>query len=260
MFLEKHFLTAENPKGTIVFCHGAWHNAHCWGERFLNLFKENGYNVVYFSFRNHGESHIGKFIRIKDYVEDLEHVINSIETDLIHLVGHSMGGHIVLKYLENPSPKINSTILLCPIPYNGVWRTTLKVGFHYPVSLLKCIISFSLKPLMKDYRIFKRFFYDDTFNEKELRSYYAEVELESYWAYLDMLFLDLIKSKKIKNPLFLISAEHDYLFSAESLKKSAEKLNATYKNYENTCHNIFTTHVRETLVKDILRFIETEKP
>src|SRR4030067_501694 len=84
----------------LLFIHGMWHGAWCWDETFLPFFAEHGYRVTALSLRGHAGSE-GKIrgSRIADYVSDVERVVRTFETPPV-LIGHSMGGFIVQKYLE----------------------------------------------------------------------------------------------------------------------------------------------------------------
>ena len=86
----------------LLFVHGAWHAAWCWDEYFLNFFADKGYRALALSFRGHGGSSTDKPLRacsVADYVEDISVVADSLPAPPV-VIGHSMGGLIVQKYLE----------------------------------------------------------------------------------------------------------------------------------------------------------------
>jgi pimeloyl-ACP methyl ester carboxylesterase len=100
----------------LLFVHGAWHAAWCWDEHFLNFFADKGYRALALSLRGHGNSPSPKPIRactIADYVDDLESVADSLPTKPV-VIGHSMGGAIVQKYLE--SHEAPAGVLLASVP------------------------------------------------------------------------------------------------------------------------------------------------
>ena len=100
-------IISEKPKRVshklpILFVHGAWHGAWCWKKYFMPYFAENGYSSYALSFRGHGESERPKHfkrMRITDYVKDVEQVVSTLPEKPI-LIGHSMGGLVVQKYLD----------------------------------------------------------------------------------------------------------------------------------------------------------------
>jgi pimeloyl-ACP methyl ester carboxylesterase len=87
----------------LLFVHGAWHAAWCWDEHFLDFFADKGYRALAVSLRGHGNSPTLKPLRscsIADYVHGVASVADSLPTTPV-LIGHSMGGFIVQRYLES---------------------------------------------------------------------------------------------------------------------------------------------------------------
>jgi pimeloyl-ACP methyl ester carboxylesterase len=108
----------------LLFVHGAWHGAWCWDEHFLGYFSQLGFSAHAVSLRGHGESE-GKerlrFARLSDFVEDLEQTVDALPATPV-LIGHSMGGFVVQKYLERRRAPL--AVLLASIPPGGPggWR------------------------------------------------------------------------------------------------------------------------------------------
>src|SRR6202008_3444134 len=95
--------SSESHQVPLHFVHGGEHAAWCWDEHFLDYFAANGYRALALSLRGHGMSPNCKPPRacsIADYVQD----VCSIAHHLSHtpvIVGHSLGGFVVQKYLES---------------------------------------------------------------------------------------------------------------------------------------------------------------
>src|SRR3954469_9427392 len=86
----------------LLFVHGAWHGAWCWDEHFLDFFADKGYRALAVSLRGHGGSPTSRPLRscsIADYVDDVRSVAEKLPTPPM-VIGHSMGGLVVQKYLE----------------------------------------------------------------------------------------------------------------------------------------------------------------
>jgi pimeloyl-ACP methyl ester carboxylesterase len=104
----------------LLFVHGAWHSAWCWDEHFLDFFADNGYRALALSLRGHGGSPTAKpihTISIADYVEDVVTVAEGLPTPPV-VIGHSMGGFVVQKYLE--THQAPAGVLLASIPPKGI--------------------------------------------------------------------------------------------------------------------------------------------
>ena len=91
----------------ILFVHGAWHGAWCWDEHFLDYFSEKGFAAHALSLRGHGSSEGRerlRRVRLRDFLEDVAAVAELLPAPPI-LVGHSMGGFVIQKYLELDRPR-----------------------------------------------------------------------------------------------------------------------------------------------------------
>ena len=255
--------SVSDPLGTIILVHGAWHSAICWGDTFLPYFAEQGYNVLAPSLRHHGKSEgVGalRWQRIRDYAADIQQVVQNLE-GIIYLVGHSMGGHVVQKYLElYPDAPIEKAVLLCSVPPHGVWRATLKAISKHPMSFLLVNLTLSFKPLLRSTERVKELFFTNRITGKQLETAFKNVQDESYLAYWDMLFLDLPKPQKIKTPMLVIGGSDDFIFGKKDVLATAKAYNTDLSSgthegvlFENEAHNLFM----ENNWRDVARVIET---
>src|ERR1700761_8827579 len=86
----------------LLFVHGAWHAAWCWDEHFLSFFADRNYRALAVSLRGHGNSPTTRLrtCSVADYVEDVNVVADSLPSRPV-VIGHSLGGLVVQKYLES---------------------------------------------------------------------------------------------------------------------------------------------------------------
>jgi pimeloyl-ACP methyl ester carboxylesterase len=232
---------STHKKGTIIFCHGAWHDARCWQPTMMPYFAEQGYDCIALSYRNHGKSEANgslKFRRIHEYVADVQSVVETIEGKVI-LIGHSMGGLVVQKYLEKYPNRITKAVLLCSVPPHGVWRVTLKNALRYPIRFLKVNLLWTLYPFVDTLEMFRMHFYTEGVPETELKDLHSQIQDESFLAFLDMLFLDLPKVSKIKTPVQVIGGGKDYIFPPADVLKTAKAYNTEAFILEGETHNLF---------------------
>ena len=114
----------------LLFVHGAFAGAWVWDEHFLPYFAAQGYHAHALSLRGHGGSFGCDNIdshSVHDYVDDLATVIADLPKPPI-LVGHSMGGFIVQKYLErHPVP---AAVLMCSVPPQGLVAAQFSLLFQ----------------------------------------------------------------------------------------------------------------------------------
>jgi hypothetical protein len=227
-------ISQNKPK--ILFVHGAWHDSWYWEENFLPYFYSKGYSCYAFDLRSHGRSKpTGKnrmrFISLNDYVKDLDKVVKYLTVNSrVVLVGHSMGGLIVQKYLQRQDKSIDSAVLLAPATAKGVFGVTIKIMFHHPLLYLKMNLFMSLYPLMANYKLFKKYlFYSET-NEEKLKNYQSLVQNESYRAYINMIYTRINK-KKISIPILIIGGEKDEIFPKKQIMNLGKKLSAKNSYY-----------------------------
>ncbi len=108
--IRKGRRTPERPV-PLIFVHGAWHGAWCWDEHFPAYISAGlGYECLAPSLRGHGGSPGGARLnraRIADYVDDVAQVASTLDTPPV-VIGHSMGGLVVQKYLaEHDAPGVS---------------------------------------------------------------------------------------------------------------------------------------------------------
>jgi pimeloyl-ACP methyl ester carboxylesterase len=116
--IDKGSCTEAHP-APLLFVHGVAHAAWCWDEHFLDFFADKGYRALAVSIRGHGGSPTSKPLRkcsIADYIDDVDAVADTLPTRPV-VIGHSMGGFVVQKYLE--SHHAPASVLVASFPPGG---------------------------------------------------------------------------------------------------------------------------------------------
>jgi pimeloyl-ACP methyl ester carboxylesterase len=129
--IDKGSVTKSHP-APLLFVHGAVHAAWCWEDHFLDFFADNGYRVIALSLRGHGGSPASKPLNkctIADYVDDVRSVAETLPATPV-LIGHSMGGFIVQKYLE--TGKAPAAVLVSSAPPRSWFLTSLRGAGKHP--------------------------------------------------------------------------------------------------------------------------------
>lgn len=129
--IDKGQASDEHPH-PLLFVHGAWHGGWCWNEHFLSFFPSRGFRAIALSLRGHGTSPIQKSPRrysISDFLTDLSSVAQHLPTAPV-LVGHSMGGFLVQKYLETHD--IPAAVLIASAPPRGHLRSLMRSVSRHP--------------------------------------------------------------------------------------------------------------------------------
>jgi pimeloyl-ACP methyl ester carboxylesterase len=236
--IEKGSATGSHPL-PLLFVHGAWHGAWCWDEHFLDFFADRGYACHAVSLRGHGASPGGERLRrtrIRDYVGDLAEVAAQLPAQPV-LVGHSMGGFVIQKYLEQHIAA--GAILVAPIPPTGVLRVTLYIARHYPVPFAKVHAALRLAPLVATRELVRDLLFSASTPEELVNTYQQRVHDESYRAFLDMLALDLVKSRQVNRvPTLVLGAEHDSIVSQRQIRRTAAVYGAEAEIFPGMGHDM----------------------
>ncbi|MBL8154990.1 MAG: alpha/beta fold hydrolase [Anaerolineae bacterium] len=245
-----------SPKPTpIVFVHGAWHGAWCWEENFLPAFAQAGYPVTAFSLRAHGRSPTNKsirFLRIGDYLADLDSIIQQIGTPPI-LIGHSMGGYIVQKYLEtHPLP---AGILLASIPLPGALPFVLRHTLRHPWPMLKTLLTFNGYEVVRTPALAKDAFFSDSLPDETAARYHARLNSESTLIILDSSLFARIRSSRIQSPMLVIGAANDRVFTVAEQESMARAYGSAAHILPNTAHDLMLERNWRSAVEIILAWL-----
>jgi len=96
--LNALYISADNNKPTVIYCHGQGENISEW-QNIAQFLANNGYGVFMLDYRGHGKStgspsESGLYIDLESSIKYLTDNKNVIRTDII-LWGRSLGGAIV---------------------------------------------------------------------------------------------------------------------------------------------------------------------
>ncbi|MGB9303603.1 MAG: alpha/beta fold hydrolase [Mycobacterium sp.] len=236
--IDKGSATESHPV-PLLFVHGAWHGAWCWDEHFLDFFADRGYACHAVSLRGHGASPGRERLRrtrIRDYVSDIAETAAQLSVPPV-LVGHSMGGFAVQHYLEQHTAA--GAILVAAIPPTGVLRVTLYIARHYPVLFAKVNAFMRLGPLVAAEKPVRELLFSASTPDEQVTTYQKRLQDESYLAFLDMLALDLVKTKRVDRvPMLVLGAEHDGIVSHREIRRTAAVYGAESEIFPGIGHDV----------------------
>lgn len=244
----------------IVFVHGAWHAAWCWEENFMNFFAQHGFTNHALSLRGHGSSFGHDRLsstRIKDYVDDLVSFTQSLKSSPI-LIGHSMGGFIIQKYLENY--EAHAVVLLASLPHSGILDLNLEFAACHPLLYFRMHIRRSLKVLLENKNYIRDSFFSETLDENKIKQYFNRMGDESYAALWDMTIRDLPRLKVVKNPILVLGAEDDWLVKPNQIEKTAEAYNADCFIFQNMGHEMMLDTNWKAVAQKIIDWLKDIYP
>lgn len=220
----------------VLFVHGMFDAAWCWSEHFLPYFAQHGYKSHALSLRGHGASEGREKLRwtsIASFVSDVAQVAGQLESPPV-LVGHSMGGMVVQKYLE--SHQAPAAVLLASAPPTGTGPASMRFARRYPLIFLKANLTFSLIHRISTPELYKEAFFSANIPESELTTYHARVQDDSYRAIVDMNFLNLPRPEKINTPMLVLGTTADAQVTSDEVEVTAKAYNTRAEFFPDMGH------------------------
>lgn len=229
---------SPSDKPPVLFVHGAWHGAWCWEENFLDYFAAKGHTAIAFSLRGHGASS-GKerlrLTRLRHYIEDVKQIVDSLPSAPI-IVGHSMGGFVVKKYLEIGSAK--AAALMTPVPPRGPWGLTWRMFRQHPLLVLKCYLTLRLYHMVRDTNLIRTWFFSEDIPKEQLSRYASKIQDESFLVYVDMLFSDWKQRPRADIPVTVLGAKNDQIFPPAEVNATASSFGIKAHFFDGMAHDL----------------------
>lgn len=206
--IDKGSATESHPV-PLMFIHGAVHSAWCWDEHFLDYFADDGYRSIAFSMRGHGGSGLdGKALGacgIADYVDDMRSVISRLPQHPV-LVGHSMGGFVVQKYLESAGAP--AAVLMSSAPPRTWFIRSMRAGRHHPWLGMKSTMTRNALALYPTPALVREALFSPRTPDVVVQKCFERLERESFRALnTDMGFRNLVRPHLVSTPLLVLDGE-----------------------------------------------------
>jgi len=227
----------DKKEDIILFVHGAWHGAWCWEKYYMPFFANSGYDTYALIFRHHEKAGrvngINK-IKLNDYVEDLVMAVGQLEKAPI-IIGHSMGGLVLQKYLVENS--CNKAIFLAAVPPSGVFRLAIKLIFTTSYALFSLLVQ-DLFLLVNDINKVKWSFFSEDASNEDIQYCFNNLSSESYKAFLHMIYPNIKSTPYLQIPMLALGAEKDKFFTKEENEMIAKKYKADCMTLPNIAHDM----------------------
>lgn len=250
--------TPEKPKGGIIVVHGV--GEHCGRYRpFVDYFTKKGYKVCVYDQRGHGRSD-GKRVyvrRFESFKKDLDAFStfcqqgDSSNTGLAwFLVGHSMGGQIVLNYLAEFPGRFRAACATSPNLEIALtmpkWMEVLgkMVLYIWPTMKLKELTNPNW--LTHDSKMVEEYLKDPLV--------YPYVTLGIGKEIVKNLERIFTLCNKIRTPLLMLHGSEDRYCRVNGTKRFFEELTLAQKQlkiYEGLYHELFNETNKEDIFHDV---------
>jgi alpha-beta hydrolase superfamily lysophospholipase len=217
----------------ILLVHGAWHGAWCW-EGFAEHLGQRGHGVRVVPLRGHDRP--GRiWHRIRHYVEDVRAAVAELAEPPI-LVGHSMGGFAVQKFLEQGHAA--GAVLMASVPPWGVVSLTARMALRHPLAFLASNLRLRLRPLLSTPALVRELMFTPDTPAEIVDSCAARVNDESYLAFLDMLLFVRVRTSRVRAPLLVLGGSRDTMFTAAQVRKTARLYGTDAELFDGMGHDM----------------------
>jgi len=235
--------TRKNRKKTpILFIHGAFSGAWMWTETFMPFLAKAGYASYAVSLRGHGGSAGHEHMdwhSIADYVDDVGKVVDWLGQDAF-LVGHSMGGFVVQKYLERRAAP--GVALVCSVPPQGLIAAQFHLMLQRPEVFLE--INRIMEGNYADTQVVRDALFAGEVTEELLQTWLSRMQAESHRAIWDMSMFNLPNLMLMRHPpMLVLGAEQDLLVPAFLVQTTAQTYGVAHHIFRNMGHAV--THEKE---------------
>jgi pimeloyl-ACP methyl ester carboxylesterase len=215
----------------LLFVHGACHASWCWDAHFLDYFADRGFRALAVSLRGHGDSGLdGKPLNacsIADYVEDVRSVVKQLPVPPV-LVGHSMGGFVVQKYLESASAP--AAVLMSSAPPRTWFVRSMWAGRRHPWLGVKSNVTRNALALYPEPAFVREALFSPRTPEPVIQDCFERIQNESFRALTsDMSIRNLVRTRLVTTPLLVL--EGDQVFWGRRVARDigrAYQLDAEY--------------------------------
>ena len=196
----------------IVLVHGAWHGGWCW-DQVAEALRERGHRVDAVTLPGHDRPGSPKRIwhRISQYVAAVDRAVAACSEPPV-LVGHSMGGYTVQRYLERGSARTG--VLVASVPRRGAFPANLRLMREEPRAVLAATALLDYHRLVDTPQKVRDLFLSDDAPPTVVDALAGRLQSESALAILTMVVRPP-RPARVTTPVRVIAAEDDTIFTLE---------------------------------------------
>lgn len=241
----------------LLFVHGAYSSARLWAPYFLPFFADAGYDAYALSLRGHGASEGRELLaqtRLRDYVADVVQVCCELDEWPV-LIGHSMGGMVVQKVLnDHPIP---AAVLMASAPPHGLVPSMLGTAVFNPRVFQQMTFLQVLGPGAASIEGARRALFRPDTPDEEIRRLLPPAEPGGLRVMLDMMGLDLPPSLPRHDvPVLVLGGREDACITTAAVEATARAFNTKAVLFEGMPHAMMLDREWRTVAQHILDWLE----
>ncbi len=244
---------SQSDAPPLLFVHGAFAGAWCWDEHFLPWFAQQGYESHALSLRGHQSSDLtGKAMHlsgIADYVEDVAEVATELSRPPI-LIGHSMGGFVVQRYLIEHSAA--AAVLMASVPPTGLAGPAFSIATSHPLLMWQIALFQIFGMHETSSGLLHDALFSSTKPRHETAKYFPAAKQESIRATIDMYTVGLpLPSIPSDMPMKVVGGGLDKLIAPLHIDWTGIYYGVQSKIYEDVGHAMMLDAHWERIAQNI---------
>jgi pimeloyl-ACP methyl ester carboxylesterase len=186
-------------------------------------------------------------------VEDVAVAVRQLPRPAVG-IGHSLGGFVVQKYVEEHDAPAG--VLLSSPPPSGMLHPALRIARRRPLVSAKTNRTLSLAPVIATPELAREAFFSGDFPGDELRGYWRLMQQESYMAFVDMVALNLSRPEKVKTPMLVLGAARDNMLQPDEIEATAHAYHTQAEIIPDVAHNSMLETRWERVAERILAWLQ----
>ena len=171
------------------------------------------------------------------------------------LIGHSLGGLVVQKYLEKHDAR--AAVLLAPSPVTGMFRSGLRLVLQHPWLFAKVHIAREPGILYSTPARARSFLFSSSLGEESVRRNSARLGRESFRAMLDMAYsrprVDRIQRRGC--PMLVLGAGDDVIVRPAEVERTARAYGAPSAIFPSMGHDMMLDNRWEQVAEHVRRWL-----
>lgn len=241
----------------LLFVHGAYSSAPLWAPYFLPFFAAAGYDAHALSLRGHGAS-AGRDrlaqTRLKDYADDVVQVCCDLGEWPV-LIGHSMGGMVVQKVLnDHPIP---AAVLMASAPPHGLVPSMLGAAVFNPRVFRQMSFLQVLGPGAASIDGARRALFRPDTSDEEIRTLLPPAEPGGFRVMLDMMGFDLPPSLPRRDvPVLVLGGTEDACITTAAVEATARAYGTKAVLFSGMPHAMMIDREWRTVAQCVLDWLE----
>jgi pimeloyl-ACP methyl ester carboxylesterase len=254
--IDKGRCSRDHPV-PLLFVHGGWHGAWCWDQYFLDHFADNGFRATAVSLRGHGKSDVGQPLdtcTVSDYVDDVRAAAEHIDGAPV-VVGHSMGGYVVQKYLEKHTAPAG--VLMASAPPQGALMASLRMMARHPWAVLKTNTFGNTHDVVRTPRLARSHLFCRRTPQAIVDDCVVRLQPESALAMKQMLSKHGIHCDAVSTPLLVLGATQDGAFNENEVIATAGAYKTDAKFFPDMGHNMMLEPGWRTVADHIISWLSS---